>query len=441
MPRQVALRDRTSWSIAAAFFVATLARGVGQFRYDALYYWWGAQQVVGSIPGAPDDFWPLRGVLTAWIYAPAALVARFLGQPVAPATVLVENSLLLAVVAAFLVPAAAQRGRRAGDVRARWILGGVLWLLTAGFAPFPLMDIWAAAGCLLLVVLIRRREWWALMSSGAVAGVVLNLRPAYLVAVIALGVFVVVRHRWRAVFVVPGVLLALLPQFVENLSRFPGSLAPWPPASVGLMNAQAAWASWVVRYDTLFGADPAGQFFCSPAMAQRVSSDLPVSSVALGLSFLRNVPTSIVFSSEKLASALHWPLSTPYTVPVPVLDGLFALFVTAVTVLGLGYLLLTRSSSSCATARRDVGPVLAMAGASVVAIVGSAAESRFALPVVLAGASGLFLLLQREGTPRFGKTLTISVLVVVMAAAVVGGYAGLSSPMAPGVFGVTACGA
>lgn len=432
--------DRTSWKVALAFFAATLARGVGTFRADALYYWWGAQQLVGSISAAPADFWPLRGVLTAWIYVPAAAAARVLGASTAQAAVLIQNSLLLAAVAAFLVPALARRSGSLGAAKTRWVLAGILWLLTAGFAPFPLMDIWAAAGCLLLVVLIRRSEWWVVLAAGALAGVVINLRPAYLLVVLALAAFVVVRHRWRAAPIVPGFALALLPQFLENLRNFPGNYAPWPPASVALMNAQAGWASWVVRYDTLFGADPAGQFFCSPAMAQRVATNLPVSSGGLAGSLLSNVPTSILFAGEKIAAALHWPLSTPYTVPAPGLDALFALFVTGATVIGLGCLVLTKGFTGTAGSGRDSVPVLAVAGASIVTIVGSAAESRFALPIVLAAAPGLLLLLQREGTPRFRWPWIVVLVGAVLLVTVVTGYVGLASPMPPGVFDLAACG-
>ena len=65
--------------------------------------------------------------------------------------------------------------------------------------------------------------------------------------------------------------------------------------------------------------------------------------------FLAHLPQAVVLSAQKFAAGLHWPLSTPYTSPAPVVDGLFALLVTAVTIVGAA--VLVRRAVTC---RRDL---------------------------------------------------------------------------------------
>ena len=98
-----------------------------------------------------------------------------------------------------------------------------------------------------------------------------------------------------------------------------------------------------------------------------------------------------MFSAQKIAAAVHWPLSTPYTVPAPGGNALFALIITAVTV-GGGAVLLR------ATLRSGRGATVAQAAAAIVwlgslaTLVSAATEARFAVPLVLFGIAGCAML-------------------------------------------------
>lgn len=444
-----AFRNRSAtWSIFVAFVVATLARGTGEFRSDALYYWWGAQDIVGSLPAAPADYWPLRGVLTAFVYTPAALVSAAGGERLAGFAVLLQNAVVLAGLAAFLLPRLVV-GERPVTPRARWLGAGLIWLVTAGFAPYPLVDLYPAVGCLVIVVLLRSHRWWPLLLAGLIGGVAVNLRPAYILTVALLLVLALVRHRWPGLLVSVGVVAGLVPQIAFNAIVLGVSgAAVFPPESGELTATQTHLASYVIRYDTLFGETPQPLFYCSPDMATRLDAPLPTTIGGLASSFLSNMPTSVTFSLEKVGAALHWPLSTPYTVPMPGLDALFALAVTAITVVGCAVLLhaATRRRGalgrSCTQARYDLAGFGVVAGSTLLTLVSSATESRFALPLVLVGVVGCVTLANAEVCRPWQRAPwwcagTAAVVLTVLAL----GLAGLAHPAPPDSFGQATCAA
>ena len=431
----------TAWRVAAVFAAATLARGLGEFRYDALYYWLAAQRVVGSIGSAPEGYWGVRGVLTAFVYVPAAAASAVIGADVAGFAVLVQNTVVLAWFAAFLLPRFIGRGQPV-SARVRWLGALLTWLVAAGFARYPLVDIYPAIACVAIVVLLRSDRRVALVLAGLVAGVSVNLRPAYMVTVVLLIVAVLVWRRWIGLLMPAGVAVALLPQALFNVAKH-GLWSLWPPASGALMAMQASLAAYVVRYDTLFGAAQPQQFYCSPAMAERLSAPLPTTMGGLASTFLSNMPTSISFSLEKIGAALHWPLSTPYTTPMVGLDALFALFITAVTVAGVAAFVRSavRARSTWSSSRWfDWAAVVGIAVGTILTLVSAATESRFALPLVLIGVLGIAPAADvrpREALTR-ERWWIVGVLVVTIAVVVVG-YAGLSHPTPPGVFDQATC--
>jgi hypothetical protein len=431
----------TAWSIFAAFTIATLARGTGTFMYDAKWYWEAAQSVVGNVAAAPEGFWRLRGALTALVYTPASALASVIGPDRASFAVLLQNAAFLAWFAAFLLPALIQRWRPI-STRARVVGAFLAWVVVAGFAPYPLVDIYPAVACVAIVVLLRSRRRLALTLAGVLGGVSANLRPAYIVTVALLVLVAVVWRRWSGLLVPVGVALAIVPQVVLNRTAF-GAWSAWPLESGALIAGQARLASYTVRYDTLFAAAQPQQFYCSPAMARELVPPLPASLGELATTMLGHVPTSAVFSMQKAGAALHWPLSTPYTTPAPGLDALYASAVTVIAVVGIAALI-RLALRGCRAVRPvcgcDVAAIAAIAIGAIVTLVSATTESRFALPLVLLGVIGCTTI--TDVTPRRawvrGRSWIIGTLVVALVVSAFG-YAGLAHPAPPGAFDQATC--
>jgi hypothetical protein len=400
------------------------------FVYDAAVYWAGTRAVLDGGDVFEQGRLGLRGVLTSMLYLPAAAVTKMGGESWAGPAVLVENAVLIALIGVVLVPQLVGLWRPVTPlvVAASAVGTGIL---TAGFAPFPLTDLWGAALLLSAVVALGRRSPAWLAGAGLAAGAAVNIRPALLLPLAVVGVAVVVARRWSALWCALGAAVALAPQFLLNRSRGT-TWVPWPETTAELTRLQASYAAYVVRYDTVVGdaaVDPR-RFFCSPAMADALDGSAPSSTGELAGSFLAHLPQAVVLAAQKIAAALHWPLSTPYTSPAPVVNGLFALLVTAVTVVGAAVLL-----HRALTRRRDLGLgqvtlVLAWLGCAA-NLVTSATESRFALPLVLAGVAGCVVLVAdgvRVPRGRTGRAWVAGTVLAVLAVFAVG-VTGLQHPV------------
>jgi hypothetical protein len=416
------------------------------FVYDASTYWGGARALVQGGNVFEAGLLELRGVLSSVLYTPAALVVRAVGEGSAGAAVLVQNTLLIVVLAVVLVPALVGLWR---PVDARVVVVSALGtgLLLRGFAPFPLTDLWATALLLVVVVGLQRRSRPWLLVAGLGAGVAFNVRPAALVPVLAVGLAVLVARRRAAVWFALGAAVALLPQAVVNLGR-DGGWVPLPEGTAALTELQASDASFLIRYDTVVGDPAAGprRFYCSPGMAQALDGEPPTSPGELVTALLTHVPQSVVFSAQKISAALHWPLSVPYTAPAPVVNGLFALLVTAVSVIGAAALLQQAGEGAGrAPRRRDAATLGRMACAlvwlgSLATLVTSSTETRFALTVVVVGIAGCALMATQEvRIPRAAgaRAWVIGTVAAVLAVHVIG-ITGLQHPVADSVT-VEAC--
>ena len=171
-------------------------------------------------------------------------------------------------------------------------------------------------------------------------------------------------------------------------------------------------------------------------MATRVAGREPLTTVELVLTFIQNIPESILFALQKICAALHWPLGTPYNIPDPGLDAAFAIIVTTLTVVGVCAIL--RGAFGMRESRRDERQfvnflLVAMALGTILTLVSSATESRFALLLVLVGAIGSAQLLEDLldlPTRRHARIYVVAGIAVI--AVVVFGYWGLSHPLAPG---------
>lgn len=366
-------------------FLLSLVHGTAPaFLYDASKYWDAANALISGADAYVAGGLDIRGVLSAVIYVPAALVSQLVGAEAAAVAVLIQNALVIAAVGSVIVPGIV---RLMVPARQSYIvLSAVMTsLLLAGFAPYTLLDQWALAFLLAGVLLVFSKNPIALIVGGLSLGVAINLRPAMLVPV-ALGAILWTTFNWRrAVLPAAGFGAAFVPQMVVNkLVR--GEIRPWPLDTFLVTNIQAHYASFTVRYDTVAfddSRDPR-QFYCSPDLAAAVVVDPPTDSVGLATAFLREFPSSLLFLSEKVASSLQWSWATPYS-DSPGAFSWLALIVVPVSVVGLLALIYRALSKE---SRIPALTLLAIWFGSVATIVFSAAEARFAIVIVMIGAIG-----------------------------------------------------
>jgi hypothetical protein len=408
--------NRSDIRIFLVFFVATLVQGTARFLYDAQYYWLAAQRAIGSIDRVPSDLFETRGVLTAIVYSPAALAARVLGDDIAGAAVLAQNAAFLAAFAAFGLPRLIGSGSpHSTHMKAAFLT----WFAVAGFAPYPLVDIYAAVACILVVVLIRSARPSTLAVAGLIGGVAVNVRPAYLITLGLLGLLALLRHRTAALLMAAGAILALLPQVIFNRVRY-HTISLLPPASDALVKLQVGLGSYIIRYDTLFANPSPQRFYCSPSMAARVGTP-PDSLWGFAAVMLSNMPTSLRFALEKIGAALHWQVSNPYTVPAPRLSAFYAIAVTVATCVGIAAFIRSRNVA-----------VIIVAAATIGTLISGATETRFALVVVMLGIAGCC-------TVRSLKDRWVLIPALVAVIIVAFGYSGLAHPAPATGFDPTTC--
>jgi hypothetical protein len=373
--------------LAAAMFLRAPAP---EFLYDAADYFGGAQALLNGSSVYDTALLSLRGVLTPFLYLPASLVTHVGGPELAGVAVLAENAVLIAVIGAVLIPRVVGIWRPVTPmvVIVSAVGSGVV---LAGFAPYPLGDLWAAALLLVTVVALdlRRRPW--MLVAGLAAGAAFNIRPAALLPLGAVVLALLVLRRSATMWFAMGAVVALLPQFLFNASR--GILGlPVPERTGWLSELQASFAPFIVRYDTVIEpGKSASLVFCSPPMARALEGVPPSSPGELAITYLTNLPDSLIVSVQKIGAALHWPLSTPYVAPAPVSNAVFAMMITAVTVIGAAVLLRQALRRGRGLTLGNVVVLLAWAG-SLVALCTSATELRFALPLVIFGIVGCTVL-------------------------------------------------
>lgn len=430
-----------AWWVFCVVAAVCLLRGVGEFAYDARAYWHANLAVLGAGELTVADYFDLRGVWTAVTFVPSALATAAFGESAAGISVLSQNSVMIAWTAAFLVPRAVALWQ-APSTRTRWAGAALVCVGLQGFAPYPMVDLYAAVAALAAVVLLAARSGGGIAAAGALLAYAVNLRPAYVPVVVLLVLAAAMTGRWRSAWAIPGAAVALAPQVVANLVRH-GTFSVTPFASENLVALQASFAAFVVRYDTAPGREASPQqFFCSPSMASGLDS-LPTTTAGLVSAYLRHLPESLLFAVEKIGAALHWPLSIPYLVARPGVDALFAVTITLVAVVGCTYLVVSPLMGRADSARRGKGPwasATAVVVASVATLAGSATEARFALPLVLLGVVGVAGLAGADKRVRFRHRWVVGGAVLLAVGLVAAGYAGLAHPAPPGPVSQAMCG-
>ena len=411
----------------AVFAGAAAQRPAGVFVYDAHTYWSGSSALFtkASVYAVGELAW--RGALSPLVYAPAAAVDRvFPGS--GREAVLVENAAVLAVVGAVVLPLIA----RALGARGPLVLctcAALTWFVGERFAPYALMDLPTAAVFLGAVSFASTRSLWGLALAGLGVGMAANLRPAYLAPAAVVLVAVAVLRRAGALPFAGGAVVALLPQVFLNAAHGAGYL-PVPARTQALAAIQADVASYTVRYDTIVTGMPPQQYYCDPRMARLVDGHPVGSGGQFAVLVLEHPWRSAGFLAEKLSAALAWSWNTPYGQPAGVENPNAALPLVAATVLGLAALV--------ATVRRARGGyallVLLSALATVVSLLTSATETRFALPVVLFGVCGCAVAVVHRPSRR-----GLAAAGVVTAAVLLCAAWGLSAPLPPGQGSAHAC--
>jgi hypothetical protein len=399
----------------AAVVAACVARGpAAGFAHDAALYWNGALALAGGGDVVAEAHLGYRGVLTPLVHAPAALVVRVAGPGWGPWAVLVQNAVLLGVLGALVLPRVA---RLFAPARQRQVLvcGALTALLLGGFAPYPLMDLWAVALVLVGVVALGGGRRWGVAAGAGALAVAVDLRPASLLAAGAVGL-VWLAWRWRqAGWAALGVAVALLPQVALGAARF-GRPLPWPVDVGTVAGTQAGGAGFVVRYDTVLdgtvlgGAPGAGarQFSCDPAMAAAlVGRQLSSTGEVVG-ALLGELPASAALVARKAAASLLWSGATPYAdrpVARVTVIGLAVVVVVAVGLVALAWRARPAWARRSGGAPRPAhaapgpegpgrgGPGRAMVAAALLGTVASlllsTPEARFAVLVVAVGVAGV----------------------------------------------------
>ena len=411
--------------------LATIFESPKPFRFDAGAYWSSAVDLSSGIDPFGQEGFQLRGAWTAILYLPAAVVTRVFGASNAGFAVIVENSLMIAFIGVVLVPSLVSVWRPVTPITI-YASAAVTWLLLGRFAPYPLTDVGAAALLLAAVVLLAHGTRRSLGAAGLLAGVGFNIRPAYLLTTVTIAVAVLCYQRRRTgIWFAGGSALALLPQVLTNLSHGDG-WRPWPAGTGSLTMLQSAYASFVVRYDTLayVPTNKPQLFFCDPRIARAVGDDAPRGPGELAAFYAHHPAGAVLLVVEKIGASLHWPESVPYYARAGLGDALFAFLVTAVTVAG--------AISLARQGWRDRPPTLPQVGVaavwvgSLLTIATTAPETRFAVPLVIFGVVGCVAGLGRSGTPGVPRWSSLVAGTVAVAAVFAAGQLGLHHPAPQG---------
>jgi hypothetical protein len=324
----------TVWA-ALACFVATIFQNPELPEYDAATYWAGATYLVHFANPYAIGGLALRGIWTSVMYVPAAALSLVIGSNPPGFSILVQNAVLVAVIGAVILPRIAAAWRPVTP-RMTYACTAIVWLLIDRYAPLAISDLYGVALVLTVVAILTSNDGWRwYLFAGACAGIAMNIRPAYLVTIVVVTIAVAAWKRLRVVSFAAGTLLSLVPESILNLLNHNG-ISPFPPLTFALADGQSQTASFIVRYDTVGPAATATPrlFWCSPQMSHIVHGHLPANAFGLASVFLHHPVQASVFVSEKLAAVLHWPMSAPFYTANGFGDSLFAILITAVTVVG-----------------------------------------------------------------------------------------------------------
>lgn len=424
------------------FLVLMLNNTARGFVYDASHYWSGAYAfLLGSDP--LDAGWlQVRGIYSSIIYLPAVLSTNVLGQQYAGYFVLVQNSMLIATLGAFILPSYLRKFQIRSKVSV-WISAFITGICLFGFAPYPLMDLWATALFLISILFLISTVKFSTLISGLLFAVAVNIRPAYLVPTVAVLAVWAIWNSRKILFVFIGLFIALLPQTVFNLVNGLGYL-PWPKDSFSIAATQSTFASFIVRYDTVpFDANRgAAQFYCSPMMSELLHGDAPTTTVGVLNTFFHNLPEAAIFIIQKWSAMFFWSSETPYLAPSMHRLNVLGIFVVAIVALGfVGHFVYFRKTFPGIQNKLQI-----LISVAVLSIMGTIAlstpEARFSLPLICFAILGCILFgsifFNAEITPPqvfklAGATVSLGLVIAIA------GFTGLKYPAPPGLVSPEIC--
>lgn len=431
------LHFRSAHLAALAIITATLLRNRAEgFVYDAANYWHGANALVTLQNPYEPGFLALRGILTSVVYMPATWVSQIIGSKADAWAVLGQNALLLAFLGAYLVPQLL-RSLGLSETKYLWLSATLVSISYMGFAAYPLMDLWAMAALFTGILFAFSRSARFFLVAGVLFSASLNLRPGYLLPVLAV-VLIWLIANWRKSFgFISGLALALIPQVTLNwLAR--QSFLPWPVDSAAIASIQSMFASYVLRYDTVaFDAtrNPA-QFFCSPTMSSALRADVQTDTLSTLSAYVDHFPRSVPFIFEKVAGSFMWSFETPYLSAANMGIGILAIITSSIAGFGIVGLIWHQLRAG-SNPNRPLSLALVISGLAVIAtLIFSTSEARFAAPLLLLGILGTVILwsAKKSAHPKLAWLRILGVLVTV--AILVLGSKALAHPAIPG--GVTA---
>jgi hypothetical protein len=223
-----------TYAVALGFLVAWAlfaTAGTGPIAGDTLAYIDSARLWLSGT-ATNDQF---HGYAAGLLYVPALILDRLTPLGLEQA-ILVESSLILTIASWFVVPwfSSLATGRKV-ELVDRAVITGLVFILYGGYAPFATTDFTALVlfmgACGLAWSL---RSWSTVLAATLLVGLAYNLRPAYVVAFLALLVFMAVRRsRWVPVIGL-GLLLVFVPQSLVNLAQGTSPVPmPYEQAAVG----------------------------------------------------------------------------------------------------------------------------------------------------------------------------------------------------------------
>ncbi len=380
-------RTMTAWLLATWAVLMLLADHPPAFLYDAAQYWSGAAAVVEGRNVYLQGGLASRGAFTSVIYVPAYLVSRLAGGGVDTDgwAVAGENALFVALLGAVVIPLLL---RRVVTVRRRHVALSALLtgLLLSGFVPYPLMDLPAVGSIVLAILLLCQPRWWSVLAGGAALALAVNLRPAYAPPALLVLLIIAILHWRRAPLAVVGGGVVLGAQAVYGAAQT-GVTSVLPPSAELVTQIQFAFSPYVVRYDTVpFTAEDPRMWHCSPAMAESLGDRVITSSPDLLGFYVGALPDSALLAVQKVAASLHWTWATPYAEAGE--QALRPLGVLVILVMSIGVVALVPLARGRLRESAPIAALIALAAGSIVTLVGSTPEARFALPLLVAGIIG-----------------------------------------------------
>jgi len=376
-----------------------------------------------------------RGVLTPLIYSPAAAMNQIFanGQlsELLFVGVLVEGAVFIALISFFLLPRL--RSTLFGANQASSFLVSMLsYFAIRGFAPYSLMDLSAVSTLLAGISLLNKRGNGRFMASGLFLGVCINLRPSYLLIVIAIILASLVCGKLSGFFALVGLFLSQVPQLVLNF-KIGRKISFLPIDILDTVNFTAfSISGFVLRIDSIvYSPRPKGNLHCEPTMVSFVLNKVPSNYGDLFVLYASHPLDSGWFLLQKFGATLLWPVSVPYFEARPVANAIFGSMILLVTVIGISRLVLGRNNVGSNNLTKL--SLWFVVFGTLLNFSSNATESRYALPLLLMGVIGFSELLSKLTTLvglrsqlKSNSTAVISIT-LICALLLFAGFFGLSN--------------